>query len=245
LVVAVAAMATAQFIALPGATAASKNASQVLSSSKAAADGESSFHYVAISKYPGQTVTITGDVSASEGHQTIVNDRDGEIGHVSVSLVGGSAYFEGDEPGLANFMGLPPTLAATYEGRWISLTQADKEFSTVAAGLTTSSALGQVRISKPLSLGGTSQKMGHPALAIRGTDSGTPAGSTKRVTIAVRLYVSSTGKPLPVVYSASGTVNKKTHSQSVSFSGWGVHVNVTTPSGSIPVGTLGASPVEA
>jgi hypothetical protein len=155
------------------------------------------------------------------------------------------AYFEGDELGLATFMGLPQAIAVKYANQWISLTPSDTGFSAVASGLTTSSALHQIPISKPLSLRGTSEKSGRRVLAVGGFASGTPAGSTKKVTIAARLYVEAKGRALPVLYTANRTVDKQKESASISFSGWGEPISVTTPSGAVPISSLGASPVEA
>jgi len=245
LVVGVATAAVSLLIAPLSTVAASKTAGQWLASSRASANSEPSFHYVATTTYPTQSVTITGDVSASEGQQTIVNHENGEVGHVTVSLVGGSVYFEGDEAGLAGFMGLPASLASKYVGQWISLTKSDKGFSTIAAGLTTSSALSQIQMSKSLSLHGASSMLGHRVVAIGGIQSATQPGSTQKALVSIRLYIDTTGRPLPVLYTGHATVGKKKVAQSISFSAWGAQVNVTAPAVSTPAGTLGASPVEA
>jgi hypothetical protein len=219
--------------------------SQVLAASKTAAASESSLHYVSTTKTPADSVTITGDVSKTEGEQTIVANVNGQMCHVTVMLVGGSAYFEGDEPGLATFMGLPQSIAVKYTNQWISLNSSDSAFSAITAALTTSSALLQTPISKPLSLRGTSEKSGRRVVAIAGFASGIPSGSTKKVTIPVRLYVQAKGRSLPVLYTANRTVEKQKEAASVSFSGWGEPISVTAPSGAVPIGSLGASPVEA
>jgi hypothetical protein len=230
---------------LQDAGASNRTPGQVLATSKAAAASEASLHYVSTTKTSADSVTITGDVSKTEGTQTVVANVNGQTGHVTVVLVGGSAYFEGDEPGLAAFMGLPQTIAVKYANQWISLSPSDTGFSAVASGLTTSSALLQIPISKPLSLRGMSEKSGRRVLAIGGFASGTPEGSTKKVTIPARLYVEVKGRSLPVLYTANRTVDNQKESASVSFSGWGDPISVTTPAGAVPIASLGASPVEA
>jgi hypothetical protein len=229
------------------AAASSPSPSQVLAASKSAADAELSLHYSSTTKVPAQsvTVTITGDVSAAEGQQTIVANINGQVGHVSVDLVDGSAYFRGDEPGLANFMGLPLALSSQYANKWISLSSSDSGYSTVAAGLTTASVLGEIAISRPLSLKGNPEVLGHRAIGLGGTASAAVPGSTKKVAIPVRLYVQARGKALPVLYTKSPTVNKKKESLSVAFGDWNEHVSVTAPVGATPISALGASPVEA
>lgn len=230
----------------PGvAGAATKTPGQVLASSGAAAKGEASFHYVATESQSDMSITIAGDVSKTEGTQTIVANMNGQAGHVTVTLVEGSAYFRGDEPGLQNFMQLPAALAAEYTNQWISLSKGDPGYAAIAAGLTTASALGQVQIGKPLTLRGSTTKKGQRVLTIGGTDRGTPSGSTKPVTIPVRLYVKASGRPLPVLYSATWVVDNHTEVQSVSFSRWKEPVHVTAPVGPVPMGSLGGKPVEA
>lgn len=230
----------------PGvAGAATNRPSQVLASSGAAAKGQPSFHYVATASQAGLSVTIHGDVARTQGTQTIVATIDGTVGHVTVSLVEGSAYFRGDEAGLQHFMQLSPALAAEYTNQWISLSKNDPGYAAIAAGLTTASALGQVEIGKPLSLRGATTKMGQQVLTIAGTDRGTPNGATKPVTIPVRLYVKASGAPLPVLYSATWVADKHPQVQTVSFSRWKEPVHVTAPPNPVPMTSLGGKPVEA
>jgi hypothetical protein len=227
------------------AIAATPTPGQLLASSGAAAKGEPSFHYVATESQSSLSITIAGDVAKTGGTQTIVANMDGQVGHVTVTLVEGSAYFRGDEPGLQNFMQLPAALATEYTNQWISLSKGDPGYPAIAAGLTTASALSQVEIAKPLTLKGMTTKMGQRVLTIGGTDRGTPSGSTKPVTIPVRLYVKASGAPLPVLYSATWVVAKHSQVQSVSFSHWKEPVHVTAPAGPVPMSALGGKPVEA
>jgi hypothetical protein len=230
-----------QLIAVQDAHAATRTAAQVLTSSQAAAKAQSSFHYVTVTKVPGTTLTLTGDVSASSGEQTVVYVRKGTVGHLSESLVGGLAYVRGDEPGLVNDLGMPSALATQYANQWISVTPSDPNFDAIATALTTSSALAQAPIKKSLSLRGTEQKMGRRVLVIGGTNSGTVAGSSKRLTGPVRLYVNDTGTFLPVFYSSSAKRGTKVYSETASFGGWGEAVSVTAPTGAVPIASIGSS----
>lgn len=231
----------AQLAAVQDAEASSRTPAQVLASSRAAAKAESSFHYVSVTKLPGKTVTLTGDVSQSSGEQTVVVVTDGGVGHLSESLVGGSAYFRGDELGLVNDLGMPSALATQYANQWVSLTPSDREFDSIATALTTSSALAQAVIEKPLSLRGTDHRMGQRVRTIAGSgQSGKVAGSSKRLTSSARLYVSDTGKPLPVFYLSAAKYGGKAYSQSISFGGWGEGVSVSAPAGAVPIGSAGS-----
>jgi hypothetical protein len=245
LVVLMAAVGAALGVGPGVAGAATQTPGQVLASSGAAAKGEPSFHYVATESQSGLSITIAGDVAKAQGTQTIVANMNGQVGHVTVTLVEGSAYFRGDEPGLQNFMQLPAALAAEYTNQWISLSKSDPGYAAIAAGLTTASALGQVQIAKPITLRGVTKKMGQRVLTIGGTERGTPSGATKPVTIPVRLYVKASGPPLPVLYSATWVVDNHAEVQSVSFSRWKEPVHVAAPAGPVPMGSLGGKPVEA
>jgi predicted phage tail protein len=77
---------------LQDAGASNRTPGQVLAASKAAAASEASLHYVSTTKTPADAVTITGDVSKTEGEQTIVAKVDGQVGHVTVMSVSGSAF---------------------------------------------------------------------------------------------------------------------------------------------------------
>jgi hypothetical protein len=154
------------------------------------------------------------------------------------------AYFKGDVPGLADFMGLPQAVAIKFADQWISLGPTDAAYASVASGLTTASALGQIAISKPLSLHGTTKEQGQAVLAIKGFDSGTPPGTSKRVTASVMLYLATHGRHLPVFYTSSAVLSGKRQSQAISFSSWGRPVKVAAPSSALPVSSLGAPPAE-
>lgn len=242
--VVVATLSTTILAGVGAAGATTGTPAQVLASAGAAAKGQPSFHYVASDKQPGQSVTIAGDVAKAEGTQTIVATIGGQTGHVTVSLIGGSAYFRGDAAGLHGFMQLSAALASEYANQWISLTKGDPGYETIAAGLTTASALSQVQIAKPITLRGQTTKLGHQVLVVGGTESGIPTGSAKRVTIPVRLYVKASGPPLPVLFSATWVVDHNSQVQTVSFSRWRERVHVTAPTAPVPMTSLGGKPVE-
>jgi hypothetical protein len=251
LVVTLLAVGSLQLAAGARAGAANQSAGDLFRSSQSAAATEPSLHYVSVTTSTststatgGVSVTITGDVSAFSGEQTIVAQVGGQVGHVTVCLVASIAYFKGDEPGLAVFMGLPQTDATKFAGQWISVEQTDAAYRTVAAGLETSSVLSEVPLSGPMSLHGTMKKEGQSVLVVKGFDSGTAAGTTKKVSIPVTLYLAAHGKHLPVLYTATHTLNGKHLAESLSFGAWGHRVAVTAPSGAVPIASLGIDPTE-
>jgi hypothetical protein len=223
---------------------AEPSAGQLFQTSQSAAAREASLHYVAVTTTTGVSVTITGNVSAFSGEQTIVARALGRVGHVKVSLVAGISYFKGDEPGLAVVMGLPQAVATKFAGQWIAVGQTDAAFASLSAGLTTSSVLSEIPLTGPLNLQGTTQKEGRSVLAVKGFDSGTPAGTTKTVKIPVLLYLAKDGRHLPVLYTATRTLDGKRQTESTSLSGWGKPVTVAAPVGALPVSSLGSTPTE-
>jgi hypothetical protein len=237
--VAIGCVAVVAAVAVPTAAgAAATSATALLRHSAMTSNAEPSFHYVSTGTVGTHTVTITGDVSRTMGSQQIVDDDDGHRGHVTVSIVGGSAYFRGDEAGLSGFMGFSPTLAAQYADKWLMVSSDSSAYMALAAALTTASALQQIEIGTSVKLQGDTTKNGTKVTNIAGTYSATPSGSTKPTTASVHVYVATSPTHLPVLYTAS-TVQSggKRAVEKLSFSKWGEPVNVTAPVGAIPAGS--------
>ena len=218
------------------AAGAAPSAMSLLRHSEMTANAEPSFHYVSSETVGTQTVTITGDVAATMGSQQIVDQDAGHTGHVTVSVVDGSAYFRGDEAGLSAFMGFSSTLAAQYADKWLMVSSDTAEYLPLAAALTTGSALQQIEIGSKVRLQGTTTKEGMKVTDVAGTYSATPTGATKPTTAKVNVYVATASTHLPVLYTASTVQSKKDVVEKVAFSKWGEAVKVTAPVGAIPAG---------
>ena len=230
-------MAVVAAVLGPALTAgAATNASTLLRDSAKSSNAEPSFHYVSSETEGKQTVTITGDVAATMGSQQIVDDDAGHTGHVTVSVVDGSAYFRGDEAGLSAFMGFSPTLAAQYANKWLMVSSSSAAYMPLAAALTTASALQQIEIGAKVALRGSTTKAGTKVTDVAGTYSATPTGATKPITAKVNVYVATSSAHLPVLYTASTVHSGKDVVEKVAFSKWGEAVKVTAPVGAIPAG---------
>ena len=111
------------------------------------------------------------DASSTKGNQTIVLRVGLHVGHVNGRLVGGNVYFEGDQYGLTQYLGMPSSLAPKYTGKWIVWTSSDSTYSRVEQDFQLSTALGQISMKAPLSIGGRTSVTGTSALNLNGTTS--------------------------------------------------------------------------
>lgn len=191
----------------------------------------------------GVAVTITGDVTATEGTQTIDYARGTATGKVIVELIGREAYFKGDAVALRGFMGLSAAQSAANAGRWISVVPSDSAFAATAAALTVGSVIDQIGLSAPLSRGGETSISGQRVLEIRGALSGPSAapGPKGKSTLAV----SASGAALPVRFGGSQTTSAGSFTEALVLSRWNEPVTVRAPSSSTPLSTIigaGTSP---
>ena len=212
--------------------------SQVLRASLRAAAAADSFHYRATWQTDGLSQTIVGDVGLMSGAQSV------SVGgaHFTAVLVGQEVYFRGDAAALRDQLGLSARAASVGVGAWISLQQSDGPYSSIEQGLTTETALAQVLITP------RATSPGHPwhgVRTLRVTGPIPPGTRHQVVTGSARLDVDPRSK-LPFAYSARGRDGDRPWSASISFTGWGEEVPVTTPQSTVPYGYLhglGSSPL--
>ncbi len=200
--------------------------SQLLRASLGAASTATSFHYRATWQIGELRQTIVGDVEPTSGTQS------GSVGeaHFSAMLVGQEVYFRGDAAALRDLLGLPATVASKAAGSWISLQQSDGPYSSIVEGLTTETALAQVLIAPRA----TSARHGGPEVPLLRITGQIPPGSRNQVvTGSARLDVDPRSK-LPHAYLAGGRDGGQPWSTSISFTGWGEEVPVTTPQATLP-----------
>ncbi len=214
---------------------ASTSAKALLTASLAAADKESSVHYVVYSSAGSHSIVLTASASADQGTQSIVVRADKKTGHVNGRLVGGNVYFEGDSFGLSEYLGMPASLAPKYAGKWIVFTSKDASFSKVAEAFQLTTALSQISIRAPLSIGSHTTIDGTKAVNVNGvTSSLSSKGKSGPATLAV-----ATGKaPLPVRFRGRGSQSLGKAFGQVNFSDWGQTFSVTAPSSAIPATSI-------
>ena len=175
-------------------------------------------------------VAIVGDAGVVQGIQHITYRKGGKTGHVIVIVSSNSAYIRGDAFTLVNYMGFRATSAAKYAGVWVLIPHTDRDYSTVAAGVTLPSAIAELTVSKPLSTVPDTTIHGQRLIGVKGK---LPASSG--LTVTATLYAQATGKPMPVEETATQANIRLT----VTLTNWNETVHVTPPTAAAPIATTG------
>jgi hypothetical protein len=206
----------------------------VLDTALANGRAATSVHYVSASREANQRVTITGDVNRTDGTQTIDYVLGSARGTLVVRLIGHEAYFRGDAVTLYGFMGMTTEQATTYANRWISTVPGDPNYANTAAALTVSSVISEIGLGAPIEGVSPATSPRTAAVILKGRLIGPSApsgGGTSTLT------VSSSSRPLPILFSGLGT-KKQAFTFTLGLSRWGEPVQVSPPASSIPLSTI-------
>ena len=222
----------AALVFVPTAVSASGSPAQLLASILAAARAEHSVHYVSSASLGAFHVSQVGDAGTTRGTQRFTLRNAGKTGHMTVSFVAGSAYVRGDAFTMVEYLGFKAGAAAAYAGRWILVPRSDGAYSTIAAGVTFSSAIGELELSAPLTRVPDTTIGGRRVIGLRGKSSST-AGS-----IAATLYARASGSPLPVREVATAGKTRAV----VTFSRWSEPVRVAVPASAVPISKVRQHP---
>lgn len=221
-VLAVAAAVT--FFLAAGVAFAAVSPGRLYSSALAKARAQRSVHYVASQTFAGKSVTITGDAATDRGVQHVTYRKGGRIGHVTVRVVANTAYVRGDAFTLENYMGIPPSSATAWAGKWLSLASSAPDYNTVAAAVRLLSTLEELKMPPPYRNAGTLTVDGHRVVGIK--SSFRRAGHT----VSETLYVDRAHSlPVEQIGSSSGITVKST------FSRWNEAVSVSSPATATPI----------
>jgi hypothetical protein len=186
-----------------------------------------SMHAEATGTSPAHTLAMDNEVGTAEGRQII--DVDGA--HATVIVIGTKAFIEGNAQAMANYFQVSKTDPQRFAGRWLSISESDPGYATVSAAVTLKSDFSGVSLKGPLKKGTVIVIGGQEALPISGYIAGPSAGEKLPAT----LYVTTTGKVLPIELRASGShVSKDT-----SWSDWGHVVSFVAPAGAVSISSLG------
>ncbi len=171
----------------------------------------------------GHTFSMNNEIGSVDGQQIIRTDG----AQAQVILVNGIAYIEANAKGVANYFELSTTDPQKLAGRWFSVTSNDAGYSTYVTAVTLESDFSQIQLSGPLTSGGRTTIDGHSVLPVYGYVAGASKGSKVRAT----LYVTATGKTLPIEFAVS---SKAVH-ETIIWSDWSHPVYLTVPGGSVPI----------
>jgi hypothetical protein len=166
----------------------------------------------------------TDDIGTTEGLQFVSTLGGGESEIIAFDHVH-TLYVRANSLGLTSIYSLSSTDATTYAGEWMTVTPSDSEYRSIAYATTLSSDFGQVRFAGAISESGVITFKGRRVRALKGV---VPPfeGAPKFVGT---LYVTATGKPLPVAF----VERNATASVTVSWSSWGHHYVLHTPTGAV------------
>ena len=210
------------------AAAAPSSANQSLARALAAAKAAGSAR-ITVQFFSGSTSgKVVQDSTLRSGKQTVaIKDE-----LASVVLTGGTAYFSGNSKGLTSYFGVPSALVPTLTGRWVSVQSTDSAFQAVSGDVALSSALANVTPSGTLTAGKRSKVAGQSVKSI----SGAAPGGGGRLT----LFVANDAQSLPVEAVETSGSGKSGKGEIVTFTRWGEHVQITTPSGALPLSAIEA-----
>jgi hypothetical protein len=201
----------------------------------AAANAHQSVHYVQSAKAGSQSVSVVGDVSATQGDQRVTVRNGSSVGHIEGRLASGNVYFRGDAYALASYLGMPTALAQKYKNRWIVFTKSDRGFTQTAKEFTLQGPLSVVSLTGTLSAGPTTMVNRAPVISVKGS---TTALSSTGNSGAATLYLASTGSPLPVRFVGTGKQSAGSAKGQLDFSKWGETVVVVTPTKALAASKL-------
>jgi hypothetical protein len=222
----------AALVCVPSAVSASGTPTQLLASILAAARAQHSVHYVSSASLGNSHVSQVGDAGATQGIQRITFRTAGKTGRVTVMFVASSAYLRGDAFTLVDYLGFKAGTAAAYAGRWILVPHSDRAYSTIAAGVTFTSAIGELKLSAPLTRLPDTTIGGLRVIAVRGKSSTAPGS------VAATLYARAAGPPLPVREVATAGTTRAV----VTFSRWNEPVRLSVPASAVPISKVRQHP---
>jgi len=174
---------------------------------------------------------MVGDAGVSQGIQRITFSKAGTTGHVTVIVSANTAYIRGDAFILVNYMGFKAVAAAKYAGRWVLIPHTNRGYATVAAGVTLSSTIAELKPAGQLSIVAATDINGQRVVGVRGTKS-----SSRGLTVDT-LFARAAGSPLPVEEVASqGNARLST-----TLTRWGEHLQLRAPNGAVPIAKVEAT----
>jgi hypothetical protein len=155
-------------------------------------------------------------------------------------LVNGTVYLRAGTQFLEQQLSLSTAQAAAHSGQWISFQKGNPGYSSIAQSLSAGEAIVSFVPEEPhLRVSGVTSFQGQSAVAVTGSPSSSPAGTTDTVT----LFVSTTAPYLPI--GATVQVNQNT-GQNVErvasvYGKYNQKVDPKAPTGAVPITSLVSS----
>ena len=172
---------------------------------------------------PAETAKVVNDIGTSSGRQVIVVNG----AHAEVIIVHKVAYIKGDSKAVINYFQLTKTDPAKYANKWLSITSSSSGYANVSQSVTLKSDFDTWKIPGKLTEGKATTVDGKSVIPIKGK----VTLSASSPSVSVTLYVSASGKTLPVEIVLTST----SETEVVQWSKWGSPVSLSAPSKSTPV----------
>lgn len=208
-----------------------KTPAQIITAGLAAAQTQSSVHYVLKASGESQAQTITGDAGRNEGTQSVVTGAD----QVDVEVIGNAAYLRGNAGGLQNTIGLPAAQATKYAGQWISVQPSDTLYRPITQAVTINGIFTQLKPSGRLVASSPGKVAGREVIGVRG---GLPGNTQRGVTGNAVLYVSTASNTLPIGFTGQAQNGTKHVTDVGAFTHWGEPLHLTAPTGAVPFSSI-------
>ena len=221
-------LATVLACLLPTASSAATSPAKMIASILEAGKAKSSVHYTSEGDYGPVQIDFVGDATITEGIQRITYSKAKQTGHVTVIVSGNTAYVRGDAFTLENYIGFAKVAASKYAGRWVRFPHTDKGYATVAAGVTLSDAVDELKLQGRLSKVPVTTIDGRRVLGVRGTLSAAGHNS-----IVDTVYAQASGL-LPV----REVVTQGTSKLTVDYSKWNTPFGLDAPKRSTPISVV-------
>ena len=176
----------------------------------------------------GHQVSMVNDIGTDQGRQVI--DSDGA--HSTALVLAGTAYIQGDAAAVSNYFQIPTPDPQKLAGQWISIRPTDQSYSAISASVTLQSDFQNFQnlFLGPFKAGAQTTVDGLRVVPISGHVQGSTTGST----VPATLFVTASGKLLPVSFQASNSQASITSQ----WTNWGQAVALAAPTPSIPMSTI-------
>lgn len=179
-----------------------------------------SVHELDVATEGSLTSTLDDDVATDEGRQTIT--KSGGV-HAHVLIVGGNAYYSGNQTTLTSYFGLTPQVAQQVGSNWVRVSPTDPGYAAVSADATLPSALNQLKLGGVLSETAPIKVDGENVIGIRATLHKSGASGS------VVMYVTRSATPLPVSVETTARNKQGTLHATITLSDWGERVSLAAP----------------
>lgn len=181
------------------------------------------------------TLFQSGDAGDTSGSESITVHNGMITEHMTAEVVGKMGYLNGNKAAVQNILQLTSAQASKYAGKWLSFSVASSPYSQFIGGLLKSQVATELSFSGPFAFAPDATVNGQHAVGIKGTVSANDGTTVHEI-----LYVSSTGKPLPIeeVTNPGAKPHTSTEHGTVSFTNWGEQVSVSAPAHSVSLSKL-------